>query len=395
MANDLNKKNEDNEILLVKHKDKDDVHAVKGITEDKKLAVENLDGNQEQFMKVDDNSNALGNFFKNFYRQVKNPKNFIFIKTQLSELDQIKKEIAELKAKGTNFEEHFKDYTVNPDQFLKNQIDPSIVDWDKFQQLGIPKEKVDEFRDLILGYGKTDVMPIRFEIKEAHIHFDGEARLRLTKDGKINAIGVKQKLDLDKPYYSHNFTDDEKKNLKELGHAGGPIMLKDFKTQEWHEHLVGIDQQTNRLVSFKTQYVTIPNKIGNVELTPDQKEAYGRGKEIRVEGLKPKDPSKENYAVNIRFDPDSRKPLYRFDKSEIRIGDTLLGVKLDETQQKQLMDRKAVYIKDMVKDGEKFSAWVKPNDKTKKFDFLSENPDIPKKEAKQSEKNKKQQKQKI
>lgn len=395
MANDLNKKNEENEILLVKHKDKDDVHVVKGITDDKKLAVEDLDGNQDQFLKVDNGGNALSNFFKNFYRQIKNPKNFIFVKVPLQDWEKTKQEIAEMKKKGTKLDDHFKDYVVNPDEFLKNRIDPAKVNWDSFQKLGIPEEKVEQLKDILLSYGKTDLMPIRFEIKEAHIHFDGEARLRLAKDGQISAIGPKHTLDLDKPYYSHHFNDDEKKNLKELGHAGGPVMLKDFKTQEWHEHLVGVDQQTNRLVSFKTQYISIPNKIGNVELTPEQKEEYGRGKEIRVEGLKPKDPSKENYAVNIRFDPDSRKPLYRFDKSEIRIGNTLLGVKLDETQQKDLIARKAVYIKGMVKDGEKFSAWVKPNDQTRKFEFLSENPDIPKKQAKQAEKNNKKHKQKI
>ncbi|MDR2824363.1 MAG: hypothetical protein LBB41_04095, partial [Prevotellaceae bacterium] len=76
----MNEKMNDQDVLLVKEKGKDELNVIKGINKGKLETVNPKIENQQDFMKIDRHSNVLENFLSNFARQFKNPTNFLFFK---------------------------------------------------------------------------------------------------------------------------------------------------------------------------------------------------------------------------------------------------------------------------------------------------------------------------
>ena len=69
------------DILLVFDKEKKTINAVKGIDENGELqTVPPKQEHNNDFLKVDKQGNALENFFKNFFNQLKDPTRFSFFK---------------------------------------------------------------------------------------------------------------------------------------------------------------------------------------------------------------------------------------------------------------------------------------------------------------------------
>jgi len=84
-----NKINFDRDILLVQDKKSGKLQAVAGMDENGKIkTVKPSLKNDKLFLTVDKNSNDLGNFFKNFVSQTKNPADTGFFKMRVNGMER-------------------------------------------------------------------------------------------------------------------------------------------------------------------------------------------------------------------------------------------------------------------------------------------------------------------
>ena len=123
----------DQNILLVKEKDSDELKAVAGIGKNGKVElVEAKAENASQFLKFDRSDRAeLANIMSDFNRQENNPKDFQLFQVRYGKFEKLKEGLEEVLSLPHNPEgkELLKMYEVNPKDFAAKQVaeDPKVL----------------------------------------------------------------------------------------------------------------------------------------------------------------------------------------------------------------------------------------------------------------------------
>lgn len=395
----MEQKMKDQDVLLVKDKSESKLKAVSGFGEDGKLKTEvPKQAHSASFLKIDRNGNPLENFFTNFQRQYKNPTDFHFFKVPANlvektatVLDKMLKE-PEVPSNKEMLDKH----SVQPEQFLKkgkkqekgNLIDENKVDWKQLELLGVTKDYLKNTKNLdaMLNYRKSPgLIPITLKTDDITIHTD--ARLAFRKDAhdnfKIVVYAVRNKPELDKPYFGVTLTVEDKNNLLKTGNAGR-ILHPQYKDGETTPVFLSIDKLTNELVAARADKINIPETIKGAKLDQEQRKGLAEGKPIFVEGMTAK--SGKEFNAYLQIDADKRGIGFRFDQQQeqgkkkneqnrVRIPNSLLGRDLNEDQQQKLKKRETIYVTGMKdKKDQEFNAYVQVNDEKGKLDFYKWNP---------------------
>ena len=90
--------------------------------------------------------------------------------------------------------------------------------------------------------------------------------------------GIRKEPELDRPYFGHIFTEEDKKNLRESGNMGRVADLN-LRGNTTEPCLISIDKNTNELVAVRQEHVYIPNEIKGVTLTPDEIQKLKNGEQ--------------------------------------------------------------------------------------------------------------------
>ncbi len=139
---------------------------------------------------------------------------------------------------------------------------------------------------MLRGYKTNQVVPISMNFGSAVLRTDARLSLQQSVGGPIvlGIHGIRQKPELDRPYFGHIFSDEDKKNLLETGNMGRVVELKN-RNGEYVPSFVSIDKLTNEVVAMKAENVFIPREISGVELTEQEQNDLREGKKIFVEGM--------------------------------------------------------------------------------------------------------------
>ena len=426
-VNSNNKSNSDEQmmdILLVFDKEKKTINAVKGIDENGELqTVPPKQKHNNDFLKVDKQGNALENFLKNFFNQLKDPTRFSFFKVAPEDTERTVKIIQEniknptpaademldkirIEPKDPKVENP-KESTVQEQKPDTNKyfIDPNKINWDDLKNLGITKEQLEKSKALepmLRGYKSPSTFPI--EANFGSMVMKTDARLSFRPDSEGNVVlaihGIRKEPELDRPFFGHQFTDEDKKNLRETGNMGRIVDVKNYRTGELVPSFISIDKQTNELVSMKASSLKLPDEIKGVKLDEKQKAALMEGKAVFLENMisaknKPFSAfvqvNAEKRSLEFIFPEKEQKQTQqqgqqqRNDQSEgVRIPKSLAGVELSDKQQADLRADKIIYVKGLKdKEGQEYNAYVKVNHEKGKLDFYKFNPDKAKEKAKE------------
>jgi len=426
-VNSNNKSNSDEQmmdILLVFDKEKKTINAVKGIDENGELqTVPPKQKHNNDFLKVDKQGNALENFLKNFFNQLKDPTRFSFFKVAPEDTERTVKIIQENINNPTPAADEMldkiriepKDPKVeNPKESTSQEqkpdtnkyfIDPNKINWDDLKNLGITKEQLEKSKALepmLRGYKSPSTFPI--EANFGSMVMKTDARLSFRPDSEGNVVlaihGIRKEAELDRPFFGHQFTDEDKKNLRETGNMGRIVDVKNYRTGELIPSFISIDKQTNELVSMKASSLKLPDEIKGVKLDEKQKAALMEGKAVFLENMisaknKPFSAfvqvNAEKRSLEFIFPEKEQKQTQqqgqqqRNDQSEgVRIPKSLAGVELSDKQQADLRADKIIYVKGLKdKEGQEYNAYVKVNHEKGKLDFYKFNPDKAKEKAKE------------
>ena len=258
---------------------------------------------QQDFLKFDKNGNALDNFFTNFVRQCKEPTRFGFYKTTTAILDRIfarhedaSEDIGGEQINPSNYSnKNKKSMEQNPNnnaaetqgqqQENKHQyqpIDETKVNWADIQQKwGITRDQLDQSGDLtkMLNYGKSNLLTVHPTFLGGE-QLETAARLSFKKneDGSVSLVPhlIRKEANLEREYKGHTFSDADKSALKNYGNMGRVVDLVDANGKPVPS-IISIDRQTNEITDLPVRRLRIPEKIGNTELTQQERELLRAG----------------------------------------------------------------------------------------------------------------------
>lgn len=426
-VNSNNKSNSDEQmmdILLVFDKEKKTINAVNGIDENGELqTVPPKQEHNNDFLKVDKQGNALENFLKNFFNQLKDPTRFSFFKVALEDTERTVKIIQEniknptpaademldkirIEPKDVKVENP-KESTVQEQKPDTNKyfIDPNKINWDDLKNLGVTKEQLEKSKALepmLWGYKSPSTFPI--EANFGSMVMKTDARLSFRPDSEGNVVlaihGIRKEPELDRPFFGHQFTDEDKKNLRETGNMGRIVDVKNYRTGELVPSFISIDKQTNEMVSMKASSLKLPDEIKGVKLDEKQKAALMEGKAVFLENMI--SAKNKPFSAFVQVNAEKRSLEFIFPEKEqkqtqqqgqqqrndqpegVRIPKSLAGVELSDKQQADLRADKTIYVKGLKdKEGQEYNAYVKVNHEKGKLDFYKFNPDKAKEKAKE------------
>ena len=387
--------------------------------------------NENSFLKFDKNSSILENFIKNFWSQLKEPTHFRLIRMTFNDYKENKQALKDLaEGKKTDaVKEFLKRYEIVPKgNYQKNsqtkeeettmakkqeqttqaqpeqvsqveaaaqgreQQEPqrqqtptyryieNMINWEELSKFGISKEMLEQSGQLdsmLKGYKTNRTMPLTLNIPGV-LTAKLVARLSFISNGgqvMLGIHGIRKEPELDRPYFGHIFTEEDKKNLLETGNMGRVVELKG-RNGEYIPSFISLAKMTNEVVAMRAENVYIPNEIKGVQLTDQEKNDLREGKQVYIEGMTAK--SGNEFNAHIQVSAERRGIDFIFENDRIFNRTALGGVELTKQQIEDLNAGKAIFVEDMQrKDGELFSSYVKLDEATGRPNYTRYNPDSP------------------
>ena len=367
------------------------------------------------FLKIDRYANMFENFIKNFWSQLKDPTRFGILSVKEDTLDnpEVKQAIEDLAAgKQTKAVEDFlKKYEIVPrdkeNQSINNQnqeemakknetqqqasqgdgtqqpkyrYNESMINWEELKNFGLSREYLMErglLDQMLKGYKTNQLVPISMNFGSAVLRTDARLSFQQSAGGPIvlGIHGIRQKPELERPYFGHIFSEEDKKNLLETGNMGRVVELKN-RNGEYIPSFISIDKLTNEVVAMKAENVFIPRELKGVELTQQEQDDLREGKKVFIEGMISN--SGKEFDAHIQVNAERRGIEYIFENDKLFNRHSLGGVELTKQQIEDLNAGKAIFVKDMErKDGEIFSSYVKLDEATGRPAYTRYNPDSP------------------
>lgn len=405
------------DIVLVLDKMELLIQAVSEINKNGKYSTVPADKeHHNSFLKIDRYATFFENFLKNFWSQLKDPTHFGLFTMKEEEFDkpEVKQAIEDLaEGKKTKaVEEFLKKYEITPknqtEQSINNQnseemakknqtqqpvveandqqqnnqyrYNESMINWDQLKNFGLSREYLQErglLDSMLKGYKTNQLVPINLNFGSAVLRTDARLSLQQSNTGEVVLAihGIRKQPELERPYFGHIFSEEDKKNLLETGNMGRVVELKG-RNGEYIPSFISLDKMTNEVVAMRAENVYIPNEIKGVQLTDQEKDDLREGKKVYIEGMTAK--SGNEFNAHIQVSAERRGIDFIFENDRIFNRTALGGVELTKQQIEDLNAGKAIFVEDMQrKDGELFSSYVKLDEATGRPNYTRYNPDSP------------------
>ncbi len=370
---------------------------------------------QNSFLKIDRYANMFENFLKNFWSQLKDPTRFGILSVKENTLNdpEVKQAVEDIAAgKQTKaVEEFLKKYEIVPrdkenqsinhqnqeemakknetpqqaaqdggQQQPKYRYNESMINWEELKHFGLSREYLQErglLDQMLKGYKTNQVVPISMNFGSAVLRTDARLSFQQSAGGPIvlGIHGIRQKPELDRPYFGHIFSEEDKKNLLETGNMGRVVELKG-RNGEYIPSFISIDKLTNEVVAMRAENAFIPKEIKGVQLTEQEQNDLREGKKVFIEGMISN--GGKEFDAHIQINAERRGIEYIFDNDKLFNRQSLGGVELTKQQVEDLNAGKAIFVEGMErKDGEVFSSYVKLDEATGRPAYTRYNPDSP------------------
>lgn len=256
----------------------------------------------------------------------------------------------------------------------------SMIDWEQLKLFGLSREFLAGrglLDQMLKGYKTSQTVPITMNFGSAVLRTDARLSFQQSVNGPVVLAihGMRQKPDLDRPYFGHIFSDEDKKQLLETGNMGRVVNLKS-RNGDIVPSFISIDKLTNEVVAMKAESAFIPDEIKGVRLTELEKNDLREGKAVYLEGMKAQ--SGNEFNAHVQISAERRGIEYIFENDKVFNRMELGGVKLTKQQVEDLNLGKAIFVEDMKrKDGEYFSSFVKLDPVSGRPAYTRYNPDSP------------------
>ena len=334
------KKSDEQDVLVVRDEKTGEISVVAGLSRDgtPKRAPAKAE-NTSDFLRFDRNSDLMDSFFRNFFRQCKEPSRFGFYRIAADQVENLLGVMKELlkdpeankeilsahKVDTSNYEKEAKqsegqaketassddasktqantekenDMEQKPEQTATEQqaqtapgVKQNLISGNdvNLQELGakygIDFNSMNE-KDMkaLLNYGKTGLVIVKPTFGGEQIEIQARLSFRKDDNDQLQLVPhfVRNEPKLDVAYKGYTFTPEDKKNLLQNGNLGKVVDFPDKNTGELRPHFISIDRLTNEIVDIPTNKVRIPDTIGKTPITKDDKRVLYSGIPLRKE----------------------------------------------------------------------------------------------------------------
>lgn len=409
-----------NELMFIHNKNDPQagVQAVSGIDEKGKVQTVPADErNENSFLKFEKNSSILENFIKNFWSQLKEPTHFRLIRMTIHDYKQNKQAIKELsQGKETDtVKEFLKRYEIRPrenreqsknekeketmakkqnpqekaqqpvqtpqtqeQQAPRYRYNENMVNWEALEKIGVSKASLEQqglLDSMLKGYKTNKLVPLTLTLTSAKVKLDARLSFIAMPDGQIGLgiHGIRKEPELERPYFGHIFTEEDKKNLRETGNMGRVAELN-LNGGAYTPCLISIDKNTNELVAVRQENVYIPNEVKGIKLTADEINALKEGKPVYVDGMTSK--NGKPFDATLQYSAERRGLEFIYPESQGFNQQSLGGVQLSPSQIKMLSEGHTILVEDMKRtDGALFSSFVTLDKVTGRPQYTRHNPE--------------------
>ena len=409
-----------NELMFIHNKNdpQTGVQAVSGIDEKGKVQTVPADErNENSFLKFEKNSSILENFIKNFLSQLKEPTHFRLIRMTIHDYKQNKQAIKELsQGKETDtVKEFLKRYEIRPrenreqsknekeketmakkqnpqekaqqpvqtsqtqeQQAPRYRYNENMVNWEALEKIGVSKASLEQqglLDSMLKGYKTNKLVPLTLTLTSAKVKLDARLSFIAMPDGQIGLgiHGIRKEPELERPYFGHIFTEEDKKNLRETGNMGRVAELN-LNGGTYTPCLISIDKNTNELVAVRQENVYIPNEVKGIKLTADEINALKEGKPVYVDGMTSK--NGKPFDATLQYSAERRGLEFIYPESQGFNQQSLGGVQLSPSQIKMLSEGHTILVEDMKRtDGALFSSFVTLDKVTGRPQYTRHNPE--------------------
>lgn len=412
-----------NELLFVHNKEdpKAGVQAVSEIDgEGKVRTVPAEEKNENSFLKFEKNSSILENFIRNFWSQLKEPTHFRLIRMTIHDYKQNRQAIKDLsQGKETDaVKEFLKRYEIRPrenkeqskneketetmakkqksnpqeqvpqptvstgqpqeQQAPRYRYDENMVNWDALEKMGVSKTSLEQqglLDSMLKGYKTNKLVPLTLTLTGARVKLDARLSFITMPDGQIGLgiHGIRKEPELERPYFGHIFTEEDKKNLRETGNMGRVAELN-LNGGSYTPCLISIDKNTNELVAVRQENVYIPSEVKGIRLTADEINALKEGQPVYVDGMTSK--NGKPFDATLQYSAERRGLEFIYPESKGFNQQSLGGVQLSPNQIKMLSEGHTILVEDMKRtDGAPFSSFVTLDKVTGRPQYTRHNPE--------------------
>lgn len=366
-------------------------------------------------LRVDKHASMLDNFLSNFLSQARNPYRTGIYRFTRDELRTVWGSLRELlqDKDAARIRAFLEKYEIRPREatqtnFNQNQntmakqtqpapapqseaqapeqrapkFNPSLIDWESLKNFGVSREVLESrglLDQMLKGYKSSQLVPVNFSIPGV-ASYRGDARLSFqqTDKGTIGLVihGIRREPELNREYYGHKFSDEDKRNLDETGNMGRTVELRD-RNGEYHPSFISLDKLTNEIVSMRAENLFIPEEVNKVKLTPQDIADLNDGKKIWVEGMISK--AGKEFDAFLQVSAERRGIEFIFPERDLAKSQSVGGVPITDKQREDLDAGRAIYVEDMksIRNGDFYSAFVKIDQTTGRFAYSRYNPDSP------------------
>lgn len=317
----MEQKKQEKDVLIVRDEKTGEIGVVAGLGKDgnPKLSPPKAE-NKSDFMLFNKHDDMLESFFKNFYRQTKEPHRFGFYRVAAENVEHVidvfkemlknpetnKEMLAPHKVDTEKYQNEVKEEQVKtepevkpeepketPQQEKKSEekqsykpIDETRIDWAKMKEnYGIDRDALEASGDLkrMLNYGKSSLITVTPNFGGERFEIEARLSLKEMPDGSIGIVPhpMRKEPKLEEEFKGHTFTDEDKAALKNTGNMGRVVDLVDKSTGEIIPSYISIDRQTNNIESIAVKDVFIPKKIGNTPISKQESEEMRAGRGVR------------------------------------------------------------------------------------------------------------------
>lgn len=412
-----------NELLFVHNKEdpKAGVQAVSEIDgEGKVRTVPAEEKNENSFLKFEKNSSILENFIRNFWSQLKEPTHFRLIRMTIHDYKQNRQAIKDLsQGKETDaVKEFLKRYEIRPrenkeqskneketetmakkqksnpqeqvpqptvstgqpqeQQAPRYRYDENMVNWDALEKMGVSKTSLEQqglLDSMLKGYKTNKLVPLTLTLTGARVKLDARLSFITMPDGQIGLgiHGIRKEPELERPYFGHIFTEEDKKNLRETGNMGRVAELN-LNGGSYTPCLISIDKNTNELVAVRQENVYIPSEVKGIRLTADEINALKEGQPVYVDGMTSK--NGKPFDATLQYSAERRGLEFIYPESKGFNQQSLGGVQLSPNQIKMLSEGHTILVEDMKRtDGALLSSFVTLDKVTGRPQYTRHNPE--------------------
>ena len=403
------KKKNEKDVLIVRDEKTGEISVVAGLQADgtPRRTPPKME-NAQDFLQFDKNGDVLDNFFRNFFRQCKEPSRFGFYRIAADQAENLlgvmkellkdpvanadllaphkvdtsayEKQVAQeqkaqeeqkKKQNQTNNVEPQKQENMEqkqqenvqqnapenkPENKQENKqkqgyqpIDESRIDWQALEKnWGVKREELEQSGDLqkMLNYGKSDLVRVTPNFGGESFSLDARLSFRKDDDGNVRLVPhfIRKEQKLDE-YKGHKFTPEEKKALKETGNLGRIVDLVDKATGEITPSFISIDRKTNEITDMPAARLQVNVEQRGVEFVP------GTGKSPRtVEEQSNKESQKVEQSAPQQEPGKQRRNTWTNEDGSIRPITKWKGVPFTEEQKADYVAGKTVKLENVPDD---------------------------------------------